>query len=247
MQRDDQLLVPKWLWLWVPIVLCIVYFSYFILHKLKVVRNFNSFMHGEFGIIENLTVLFAVIAIIPIIILFRKGQFTSDKLLKGFLVCFALGCFVIAGEELSWGQHFFGWQTPESLAAINKQQETNLHNINGFGNKARTVLSALIFIFGGLMPLFRWFKYKKLHSDRDKKMWWLWPSFTCVSVGLLSFVITLPQRLSKIGFKIPHPGNIAEIKECMVTLFFLIFIVTLFLRLHPENEDDAVSDSNTAA
>ena len=41
----------------------------------------------------------------------------------------ALGCFFVAGEELSWGQWIFGWGTPEALAAVNLQNETNAHNL----------------------------------------------------------------------------------------------------------------------
>lgn len=44
-------------------------------------------------------------------------------------LAFGLGSFVIAGEEISWGQRIFGWQTPEDLAAINHQGETTVHNI----------------------------------------------------------------------------------------------------------------------
>lgn len=38
--------------------------------------------------------------------------------------------FWAAGEEISWGQHILGTVTPDWLAKINGQQETNLHNIN---------------------------------------------------------------------------------------------------------------------
>lgn len=41
----------------------------------------------------------------------------------------ALVLLVMIGEELSWGQRIFGWATPDSIAAINKQGETNLHNM----------------------------------------------------------------------------------------------------------------------
>ena len=40
----------------------------------------------------------------------------------------ALSCLYIAGEEMSWGQHFFHWNTPEYWAMVNRQEETNLHN-----------------------------------------------------------------------------------------------------------------------
>ncbi len=52
---------------------------------------------------------------------------------KGFdrvvFILAALGCFLVAGEELSWGQWIFGWSTPEALAAVNLQNETNAHNL----------------------------------------------------------------------------------------------------------------------
>jgi disulfide bond formation protein DsbB len=37
----------------------------------------------------------------------------------------ALSCLYIAGEEMSWGQHFFHWNTPEYWAMVNRQEETN--------------------------------------------------------------------------------------------------------------------------
>ncbi|MFN8476230.1 MAG: hypothetical protein U0074_00170 [Kouleothrix sp.] len=39
-----------------------------------------------------------------------------------------MAAFLIAGEEISWGQRLFGWQ-PSDLAAINHQGETTVHNI----------------------------------------------------------------------------------------------------------------------
>lgn len=41
----------------------------------------------------------------------------------------ALAALFVAGEEISWGQRVFGWETPEALDAINHQGETNVHNI----------------------------------------------------------------------------------------------------------------------
>jgi hypothetical protein len=39
-------------------------------------------------------------------------------------------CFVMAGEEVSWGQNVFGFAPPESVRAANAQEEFNLHNLN---------------------------------------------------------------------------------------------------------------------
>ncbi len=51
---------------------------------------------------------------------------------KLFIRCSAFyGCvlFFGMGEELSWGQRMLGIETPETLAEINLQNETNLHNL----------------------------------------------------------------------------------------------------------------------
>jgi hypothetical protein len=66
----------------------------------------------------------------------------------------ALSCFYIAGEEMSWGQHFFHWNTPEYWAMVNRQEETNLHNTYAIFEKTpRSILEAGIFIGGLLVPL----------------------------------------------------------------------------------------------
>lgn len=36
---------------------------------------------------------------------------------------------VIVGEEISWGQRIFGFETPDWLKTKNLQKETNFHNL----------------------------------------------------------------------------------------------------------------------
>jgi len=50
-----------------------------------------------------------------------------------WLVLFGLSAvmlFIIAGEEVSWGQRIFNIETPERLSEINQQNETTLHNVS---------------------------------------------------------------------------------------------------------------------
>ena len=42
---------------------------------------------------------------------------------------YALMFFMAAGEEVSWGQRIFGWESGEFFQENNKQFETNLHNM----------------------------------------------------------------------------------------------------------------------
>lgn len=57
----------------------------------------------------------------------RRG---ASGLRKVSYVLLALFFFVAFGEELSWGQHYLGYTTPESLAGLNQQGEVNLHNLS---------------------------------------------------------------------------------------------------------------------
>jgi hypothetical protein len=46
-----------------------------------------------------------------------------------YLLALAAFLLLCAGEEISWGQRAFGWNTPEAFEAINRQHETNIHNV----------------------------------------------------------------------------------------------------------------------
>jgi hypothetical protein len=52
---------------------------------------------------------------------------------RGLAVLFllvAVAAFIVAGEEISWGQRILGFLTPDALKDINHQGETNFHNIS---------------------------------------------------------------------------------------------------------------------
>lgn len=64
-----------------------------------------------------------------------------------------LGILLIlgAGEEVSWGQHWLHFDTPESFRALNDQGEFNLHNISTHLANHLMVLFFLCYV--GLLPV----------------------------------------------------------------------------------------------
>lgn len=95
----------------------------------------------EDALIENIGALsfFAASLIFGYLFLQSKGsshkflQWTTDRnIYFGLLAIFFL---VVFGEEISWGQRIFGWETPETLGTLNRQNETNLHNLWLFDDK----------------------------------------------------------------------------------------------------------------
>lgn len=86
----------------------------------------------EDGPVENATAIgYGLSLIIFIVVAWRARAIPAHSLRLGrsFLSMWALAAFIVLGEEISWGQRIFGFLTPEWLAAINYQNEFNLHNL----------------------------------------------------------------------------------------------------------------------
>lgn len=90
-----------------------------------------QFFTREDGVLEWLQfaayVTAAVVALIVAWTLLRSGR----RSFAAVYLAVALGAFVVAGEEISWGQRVFGVETPESLEELNRQGEIGVHNIFG--------------------------------------------------------------------------------------------------------------------
>ena len=63
----------------------------------------------------------------------RVAWLTLQAGRRGLAILFvlvAVGAFVVAGEEISWGQRILGFLTPDALKDVNHQGEANVHNIS---------------------------------------------------------------------------------------------------------------------
>ena len=90
----------------------------------------------------------------------RKNSIQKNA--KYLMILFSLGCFFVAFEEISWGQHIFNWVTPDGYSKINLQKETNIHNLQVIqGNNIQVKAMILVGYIGGLGWLLR-FNVKKL-------------------------------------------------------------------------------------
>lgn len=75
----------------------------------------------------------------------RSGLFIAVSVFGAMILFFG------AGEEISWGQRVFGWQSGEFFQENNAQSETNIHNLMVGETKINRVvfgtLLSLVFIF----------------------------------------------------------------------------------------------------
>lgn len=146
------------------------------------------------------------------------------SLLRAAVAFFAFTCFYIAGEEHSWGQWFFYWDTPRFWGALNRQNETNLHNTSYFFNQLpQGILQIAIVIGGIILPL----------SARARQ--WvagfpiiviLTPPFAIVPVALTAMAFKALVTLDKHGMLnvLARPSEAAETFYYMFILFYLIIM-----------------------
>ncbi|MEO1139854.1 MAG: hypothetical protein AAFW87_10400 [Pseudomonadota bacterium] len=84
---------------------------------------------AEDGLVEYATALFLLVASVVLVKNAISLRSKGLGLAAACTIFYALLFFFAAGEEISWGQRIFGWETGERFKEINKQEETNLHNL----------------------------------------------------------------------------------------------------------------------
>lgn len=248
--------LPAGIWVWAPVLLWLTPYG---IH-LAVPDVYQTWFTGEHGIVENLTVLFLAMAVLSGIQLFLNRHAVPSGVLVLWFSLLTLGCFFFMGEEISWGQHYWGWETPEALQTLNYQGETNLHNLGEgdfreltltspklwFSVIPRTLLGVAVFAGGVVAPL--WFLRRRrsqpLSIQDNSVSAWLWPSFTCLPVALLATFTTYPYKISKLmGLSFPEAFNInhSELKECLFALFLLMYLASRLNRARAGLKTQAVS------
>ena len=138
----------------------------------------------------------------------------------------AVATAFLALEEVSWGQHIFGFATPAGISALNAQHETNFHNIRGIYFELHRLGILMLFAFFVVVPLLA------THA-------WLARVFETLKMPLVPLQIAALFAFAYAGFEafrvlhsiFPQQGvNYGELQETAYELILLVFAVTL---LHP--------------
>lgn len=204
----------------------------------SIAKNFG----GELGFIENAQVLFLLICIVLCArILVGKRPFPHPRL-QLWVVLLMFGALYTVIEEISWGQHYFGWATPAWIADLNRQNETNLHNIETdlLFQIPRAIVMYLpynllltaIYAGGLVYPIVT---KRKRHS-------WFWPTPVCVPWALLTACSSLPIL---IGEWLDSPVHIrhGELQEYFVYGFLVTYLYALDYRLRHHTADAFAVDA----
>jgi hypothetical protein len=83
----------------------------------------------EDSLIEYLQALcYLIAAMIGFLTAYRLSK-TPHKCKLVIILLFSIGCLLICGEEISWGQRIIGFSTPETIKKVNTQHEFTAHNL----------------------------------------------------------------------------------------------------------------------
>ena len=170
----------------------------------------------EDGVTEWLTAILYIVAAI-LIVLAGKAQ----KIGKIWFWGLGLLFFVVAGEEISWGQRIFGIATPDTLQSINVQHELNLHNISGVHDKVRAL--GLLFILGFcyfLPVVHRISPY--LARIIDKLQMPIFPASALATTTIGILFMAIPR----VFFPDIKMFQLDEIGECYLSFGFFLFALT---------------------
>ncbi|MDX9812017.1 MAG: hypothetical protein RBU28_06500 [Bacteroidales bacterium] len=171
------------------------------------------------GILENITTSFLIIsAILLIISAFRFKRKYPGSEMPGWIIISllisSLMLLLLAGEEISWGQHLFGFESRDIFTEINFQGETNIHNLfNPF--------FPLIYPIAGFIFFMAYWMLWTFRKDKDS----------------FFFNLFMPQRsLFILIFLIACSGcaPTTEIFEEMLYLMILLYSIRLFFCSGPK-------------
>lgn len=192
----------------------------------------DLYLYGENGWIEILTVVFLLIAIFFGMMFLLWRRVPGHDWVLWWVVLLVLGSIYFAGEELSWGQHIFGWEASEYWQSLNDQGETNLHNTGPlFDQIPRALLSAAALVGGVLVPLY--FLFTKRHPSEASRHYWVWPTYECIPAALFSVLVSWHEKIYRIlDVEIPVVLDVraGEVKESFLALFIMIYVMSIWYR-----------------
>jgi len=186
------------------------------------------------GIVEHATVLVLLPGIFAgLAVFFYHRKHLPQRWLGWWVLMWTLACIFFAGEEISWGQWFFEWKSPEVFKQLNSQQETNFHNMTPWLFQKPQALVEIWIVLGGLvLPL--WRRYKSHSWVRPDQTWkyWFWPTYVCLPAAAFALLLRFLKPFFKAVPMSPleRLGS-GELREYYIALFLGLYLLSFWFRI----------------
>lgn len=214
----------KVLYIWFPLVL----FAFISIADRPFPEFLPNLTGGEQGLVEILQVVFLLLAFG-----FSARSLSHRKTgwVKGWIGLSILGIVYVLLEEISYGQHFFHWDTPSYWQSVNDQGETNLHNTSSWlDQKPRLLLEIGVIVGGIIIPLLRRFRPQVL-PDRFAV---ILPHNALFVTALLAILPRIYERIVELaGLENLHLfARTSEVQELYFYYFVLLYFVCFTRKAH---------------
>jgi len=187
-------------------------------------KDAYRWLTSEDGFAENMQVLFLSLAFLLSLPMVRRLWKAGDRGIVFLYLGVSIALVFVIGEEISWGQRIFGWETPESLRAVNRQAETNIHNITAVWG-VFTWMQLLVGAYGTLLPLL--FLRFPIAARYQKIISLLVPHYTLIPYFLFLFVWRIYRIVleapKKYYFVISQFNEVLELILYVGVVLFMIF------------------------
>lgn len=223
-------------------------------------EKFASRVLREDGPIENATSIMFLIAATYFAATWMRARRGPDDAASAngrpiFHLGLAMLMFVCAGEEISWGQRIFNWKTPESLSAINAQNETNLHNliaVEGYvrPGQERSFLRTLtnanrlfsIFWLACFVAVPLAHRISSLARSIFRRVGLPIAPLWIGGLFLLNYIVFLWTEYAFNGFKADSPVELDELKEMNYGIIFAVAGITALTNTRSQPSEEADMD-----
>jgi hypothetical protein len=219
-----------WWWLVIPVAVAL-----FIVGSYQLAPDWyhRRILPEGYGALEFTQFVLALSAMFIAALLLFRPFVRARPLVFAVALIGALGSLYIAGEEMSWGQHFFHWNTPEYWAKINVDDETNLHKAYDIFDKVPRVTLELGVLIGGLLlPTAAYFR-PELRASRFALFL---PPAALVPIALLALCFKLldEARARELLVAYERPSESTE----LYLFFFILAYLIVYTRRIGELEAD---------
>ena len=182
----------------------------------------NKLIWDENGFVEILQVIFLFFSIIIFFKYLKNSSHKTVKYNKYINYIYLIALLYYFFEEISWGQHIFGWETPDFFMKINSQNETNIHNTSSLLNELPRN-----FLFIWCAFSFIYIKFFKFLNDEFK--YFIFPNKNLKFISFMILFFFLPDFLvDKFDLAPGHPAN--DELDIILNTFFDVFTFN-FIRL----------------
>ena len=219
MPKSSPCHISIWAWLWLPLGFLVFQIG----GEFLMPRPIWKDMHSENGFHEIAQfIIMAATFLVALSALIRYVLLGWSFMVVWFLIA-VLGSFYVAGEEISWGQHFFGWTSGEFWREINDQGETNLHNTSSWlDQKPRLILELAVIVGGIILPLLKRWKSSVIPSFIKE----ITPPLHFIPLALMVAFLKLSEDIFEVA------GIVFYIRGSEVVELFVFYYVFLYVLNH---------------